>query len=66
MFYSRKLNNKLNKIHERELLIVYKNCTLSFEDLLKKDNSVPIHYGNLKSMAIELLKAKHGLLPTVA
>ena len=66
MFYSRKLNNKINKIHERALRIVYQNFTLSFEDLLKKDDSVPIHYRNLRSMAIELYKAKHGLLPTIA
>ena len=66
MFYSRKLNNKINKIHERALRIVYQNFTLSFEDLLKKDDSVPIHYRNLRSMAIELYKAKHGPLPTIA
>ena len=65
-FYSRKLNNKINKIHERALRIVYQNFTLSFEDLLKKDDSVPIHYRNLRSMAIELYIAKHGLLPNIA
>ena len=38
MFRSRTLNNRINKIHERALRLVYKNDTfLSFDDLLKRD-----------------------------
>ena len=35
MFHRRKANSKINHIHERALRILYKNNTLSFEELLK-------------------------------
>ena len=37
MFHNRTLNHKINKLHERALRIVYKNETLSFQELLEKD-----------------------------
>ena len=41
MFHSRTLNNRINKIHEKALRLVYKNETFSsFDDLLKRDKSV--------------------------
>ena len=43
MFHSRNLHNKVNKIHERSLRIVYNDDTSLFEQLLSKDNSVSIH-----------------------
>ena len=61
MFYDRGVNNKINKIHERALRYVYQNETLSFEDLLKMDESVTIHHRNIQHLAIEMFKAKHGL-----
>ena len=39
MFYNRKVNSKINHIHERSLKIVYKDDISSFEELLKKDKS---------------------------
>ena len=37
MFQSRSLSNRINKIHERALKLVYKNETFfSFDDLLDK------------------------------
>ena len=47
MFHSRKLNNRINKIHERALRLVYKDYISSFDDLLAKDNSFKIHHRNL-------------------
>ena len=61
MFHSRKLNNRINHIHERALRLVYKDYTSSFEELLLKDNSLRIHYRNLQKLAIEILKVKLGL-----
>ena len=43
MFHSRQLNNRINKIQERALRLVYKNRKLTFKDLLKLDNSITIH-----------------------
>ena len=51
MFHSRTLNNRINRLHERALRLVYKNSTLSFEELLQKDNSVTIHHRNLQKLA---------------
>ena len=42
MIHSRTLNDKINKIHERALGIVYNDDTSSFDELLRKDNSVSI------------------------
>ena len=58
IFHSRKLNNRINKIHERALRLVYKDYTSSFDDLLAKDNSFKIHQRNLQKLAIEIFKVK--------
>ena len=46
MFHSRKLNNKISKLHKRCLRIVYSDNT-SFEELLETDNSVLVHHRNI-------------------
>ena len=51
MFHSRQLNNRINKVHERALRLVYKDNKLTFNDLLKLDNSVTIHQRNLQILA---------------
>ena len=44
---SRRLNRRrINRIHERGLRIVYKDYTSTFEDLLKKNESVCVHHRN--------------------
>lgn len=50
------VNNKINCLHEWCLPIVYSDSGSSFEDLLDKDNSVPLHVKNEQSLAIEMLK----------
>ena len=37
MFHNRTLNNKINRLYERALRIVYKNENLTFQELLDKD-----------------------------
>ena len=58
MIHSRQLNNQINKIQERALSLVYKENKLTFNDLLKLDNSVTIHQRNLKILATEIFKVK--------
>ena len=66
MFHDREVNNKLNKIHERALRIVYRDDTsTTFEELLKKDNSLRIHHRNIHVMAIEMFKSLNGLGPAL-
>jgi hypothetical protein len=63
MFHSRKLNNRINRLHERALRVVYKDDNLTFEQLLEKDNSFTIHERNLQKLAILMYKVKHKMCP---
>ena len=65
MFHSRKLNNRINHIHERALRLVCKDCTNTFGELLLKDNSFRIHHRNLQKLALEIFKVKLGLAPEI-
>ena len=40
MFHSRRINNKINSIHERALRITYQGHISTFQELLNKNNSV--------------------------
>ena len=44
MFYNRTTNNKINKLHERALRLVYDDYLSAFEELLEKDNSFTVHH----------------------
>ena len=65
MFHSKKLNHKINNIHERALRIVYNDHTSSFNQLLTKDNSVTIDMRNIQALAIELYKVSQGSSPLI-
>ena len=66
MFHSRTLNNRINKIHERALRVVFKNETfLSFDDLLKRGKSVSIHQKNLQLLGTEIYRRKNDLGPKI-
>ena len=54
MFHPRTLNNKVNRLHERTLRLVYSDCKLSFCGLLENDKSFSIHDKNIPSLAIEI------------
>ena len=61
MFCSRRMNQKINHIHERAFRVVYKDYTSSFEELLKRDKSVCIHHQNIQKVAIEMFKVKNNV-----
>ena len=65
MFHSRTMNNKINKLHERCLRIIYNDKLSSFNELLAKDGSVTVHIRNLQVLAIEMFKVSKGLCPSV-
>ena len=56
MFHSRKLNSRVNKLHERALRTVYQDYTSSFTELVEKDNLTTIHNRNIHLLATELVR----------
>ena len=43
MFHSRIMNNKINRLHERCMRLIYEDKTSSFEELLEQDNCFDTH-----------------------
>ena len=56
MFHSRTLSNKINRLHERALRLVYSDYKSSFCELLD-------HHKNIQSLAIAIYKYFHNLSP---
>ena len=56
MCHNQTNNNKINRLHERCLRLVYNDQKSSFKDLLEKDGSVSIHHRNLGTLSVELFK----------
>ena len=59
------MNNKINRLHERCLRIIYSDKNSSFEELLLKDRSVSIHTKNLQVLATEMFKTYKNLSPPI-
>ena len=64
-FYSRKTNNRINKLHERALRLAYSDYKSRFEDLLTKDGSFSVHHYNIQILAIELYKVYNNISQTI-
>ena len=64
MFHDRRINNKVNKIHERALRIAYKDSHSCFESLLARNNPVSLHQRNLQLLLVEMFKTKENLNPS--
>ena len=56
MFHSRLTNNKINRLQERALRIVYNDYESTFEQLLINDKSFSIHHQNIHKLMIEIYK----------
>ena len=65
MIHNRKLNKKINKVHERALRIVYGDHKTRLSELLNIDKSVTIHERNLQYLVIEIYKTKKGISPAI-
>ena len=63
MFCGRTRNNRINKLQERALRILYKDGQSIFQHLLNKDKSITIHARNIQLLATEMYKAKNGNSP---
>ena len=56
MFHSRRLNNKINSMHERALRVTYQDHISTFQELINKDSSVSLHHRNLEVLVTEILR----------
>ena len=65
MFHNRLLDNKINRLHERCLRVIYNDQHSNFEELLVKDNSVSIHHSNIRTLAIEMYKVANDMSPEI-
>ena len=63
MFCGRTRNNRINKLQETALRILYKDDQSTFQHLLNKDKSITIHARNIQLLATEMYRAKNGNLP---
>ena len=65
MFFSRKPNNLINKVHERSLRIVSSDNHGSFKSLLSKCKEIIIHQRYLQVLMTETYKIINGVTPPV-
>ena len=66
MCRSRTNNNKINRLRERCLRIIYHDQQSLFNELLEKDGSVSIHMRNIQILATEMYKLVNNLsLPSM-
>ena len=65
MCHSRLMNNKINRLHEKCLRIVYSDKTSSFEELLEKDEYLTIYTINLQVLVTEIFKVYRNLSPNI-
>ena len=65
MFHSRTLNNKINRLHERCLRIVYNDKKSTYENLIVSDTFVSVHIRNLQILAKKMFIVRGDLSPAI-
>ena len=63
MFHSQAINNKINRVQERALRILYNDEHSSFGELLKMDEGFTVHERNIQILLTEMFKAKNNMEP---
>ena len=61
IFYSRRTNNKINRLRESALKIVYDDDILTFAQLLAMEKPFCIYHQNIETLLIEIYKALHDI-----
>ena len=53
IFHFRRLNNKINNVHEKALRIAYSDYKSTCQELLDKDAFFSVHHTNIQTFAID-------------
>ena len=61
MLCSRTANNRIDKLHERALRLVYDDYETLFSDLVAIDGSFTVHHTNIQTLSLEMYKIKLNL-----
>ena len=61
MFSTREVNYKINRLHERGLRALLNDETLTFNNMLSKNNGTTIHAKNIQKLMIEFYKSLYSL-----
>ena len=61
MFSTRKVNHKINRLHERGLRALLNDEASTFNDMLSKSNDTTVHIKNIQKLMIEFYKYLYGL-----
>ena len=61
MMHSRSINNKIKRIHQWVLRIIYKGKFSTFENLLEKYKAVKIHVRNMQVLVTEMFKVNNSI-----
>ena len=65
MCCNRSLNNKINRLDERCLRIVFSDKKSNFEKFLERDGSVFIHHHNIRFLEIKMFKVFKCISPQI-
>ena len=65
MCHRKKINNQINKLHERVLRLVYNDTSSFWGELLERDKSVTIHERNIQILLAETFRVKSRVAPEI-
>ena len=65
MFHSRIINNKINRLHERCMCLLYGDKLSSFVKLLEQVKPVTIYTRNLQILATKMFKVYRNISPPI-
>ena len=65
MYHGCANKNKISKLHERCIRIIYNDKQSSFTELLEIDSSVSVHIRNIQILATEMQKLINNLSPSI-
>ena len=63
--YNRSSNDRINKLIERILKLIYSDQTSTFQELNNEDNSVIVHQKHVETLATLLYEVENNISPVI-